>query len=149
MKIYLGCDHAGFSAKDEVIDILEQLNYNYEDLGAFELDEGDDYPIIAKKVSHKVIENENSYGILLCGTGTGMAIAANKVNGIRAVQGLDEYEAKRARTDENANVLTLRSREFDHKRYYGIIKGFFETQFSNEKRHIRRIHQLETIEKEN
>ena len=148
MRVFIGCDHAGFSAKDEVIDILEQLQASYEDLGAYEFDENDDYPIIAKKVSKKVVETKDSMGILICGSGTGMSIASNKVNGIRAVVGFDSYEAKLARSDENANILCLRSREFDHSKYYGIIKAFLETNFSNEKRHIRRMNQLEGIQDE-
>lgn len=149
MKVYIGCDHAGFEAKSEVIDILEQMQISFEDLGAHKFDETDDYPLIAQKVCDRVLDEKNVFGILICGSGAGVAMASNKKKGIRAVQGLDIYEAKMARADEDSNVLCLRAREFDHSNYYGIIKAFLETEFSKEKRHIRRIRELEDYDYEN
>lgn len=143
MIIYVASDHAGFDAKKEVLDVLEQLNCVYEDLGPNNSQDSVDYPDYAAKVCEKVLSEENSFGILICGSGTGMQIAANKFRGIRAAFSFDEYSAKMARQDNDANVLTLRAREFDHSKYYGIVKSFLETDFSGESRHQRRIDKLE------
>lgn len=143
MKIFIASDHAGFDAKKEILDILEQLNCTFEDLGPNNSRDSVDYPDYASKVCDKVLSVENSFGILICGSGTGMQIAANKYKGIRAAFSYDEYSAKMSRFDNDANVLTLRGREFDHSKYYGIIKTFLETSFSGESRHQRRINKLE------
>ncbi len=141
-KVFIGSDHAGFQAKREIKEALESLNCIYEDLGP-DNEDSVDYPIYAKKVANKVLENEDSLGILICGSGTGMQIAANKVKGIRAAFCYDEYSAKMARHDNDTNILTLRSREFDHSKYYNIIRMFLETNFSEESRHKKRIEELE------
>jgi len=142
--IFVSSDHGGFEAKKKVLDALESLECTYEDLGPSNYNPDDDYPRYSKYLCEKVLENKDSKGILICGSGVGVAIAANKIEGIRAVQGYDIYTAKMARLDEDANVLTLRAREFDTNRYYEIIKSFLETEFSQEERHIRRINELET-----
>jgi ribose 5-phosphate isomerase B len=143
MKVYLGSDHAGFEAKKEIKDILEQLSCVYEDLGTDSKDNSVDYPDIAKLACNALLNSQNSIGILVCGSGTGMQIAANKIKGIRAAFCYDTYSAKMARADNNCNILTLRSREFDHNKYYEIIRAFLNTNFSGEDRHQRRIHKLE------
>ena len=142
MKVFIASDHAGFKAKEEIKEVLESLACMYEDLGPHNEDSVD-YPDYAKKVAKKVLENEDSFGILICGSGTGMQIAANKVRGIRASFAYDMYSAKMARYDNNANILTLRSREFDHSKYYEIVRTFLETNFSEETRHTRRVNKLE------
>ena len=141
-QIYIASDHAGFGAKKEIIEILEKLNYSYEDLGPFNDKMPVDYPDYAKDVAKRVVKN-NQLGILICGSGTGMQIAANKVKGVRAAFSYDEYSAKMARQDNNANILTLRAREFNHKKYKKIVKAFLETEFSGLHRHKRRIDKLE------
>jgi len=146
-KIFLGSDHAGFLAKEEIKKIFKKLNYEFEDLGTCDEKKSVDYPDIAKLVCDGVLANSNSFGILICGSGTGMAIAANKMDGIRAAFSYDSYSAKMCRQDNDVNVLTLRSREFDHKNYENIIKTFLETKFSNEQRHIKRINKLNLLEK--
>ena len=144
MRVCVASDHAGFDAKCEVLDILEQLNCVYEDFGPDNSQVSVDYPDYASKVCERVLgEGAGSFGILICGSGTGMQIAANKFKGIRAVFCFDEYSAKMARRDNDCNVLTLRAREFDHSSYYGIVKTFLETEFSGESRHKRRIDKLE------
>ena len=146
-KIYLGSDHAGFEAKKEIEKILTKLDYEFEDLGTNNSKDSVDYPDYAKLVCKKVLEIKDSFGILICGSGAGMQIAANKINGIRAVFCPDIYSAKMARFDNDANVLTLRSREFNHNNYENIIKTFIQTSFSNEKRHTNRIEKLKLLEK--
>jgi len=148
IKIFLGSDHAGVLAKEEIKKILLKLKYDFFDLGTNDEKVSVDYSDYAKKVCKKVLKNENSFGILICGSGTGMQIAANKINGIRAAFCFDEYSSTMARKDNDANVLTLRAREFNHKKYGKIIKTFLETKFSNEKRHLKRINKLKLLEKE-
>jgi len=142
VKIYIASDHAGFKAKGEIKELLTQLEFNFEDLGPND-ETSVDYPDFAKKVCKKVQENlEENKGILICGSGTGMQIAANKFENIRAAFCYDLYSAEMARKDNDANIITLRSREFDHLKYGSILHTFFETKFSNEERHIRRIQKL-------
>ena len=148
-KVYIGCDHAGFWAKEKIIKILNKFEVVFEDVGTFDDEKSVDYVDFAKKVCDKVVgdKDNNSFGILICGSGTGMQIAANKVNGIRAAFCYDKYSAKMARIDNDANVLTLRGRKFCSFKYKGIVKAFLETEFSSEKRHIRRINKLKKLEK--
>lgn len=147
MKIIIGCDHAGFLAKKEILEVLEHLSCTYEDVGVFNK-ESVHYPKIAKDVCKKLLHEKFDFGILICGSGTGMAIAANRFEGIRAALCYDTYSAKMARYDNNCNVLCLRSREFDHKKYFEIIKTFIETEFSIESRHHKRVDMLDIISKE-
>lgn len=145
-KIYLASDHAGFEAKKKIKNIVKKLGYEFEDLGPFD-DKSVDYPEFAKKVSEKVVVDKNSFGILICGSGIGMQIAANKFKGIRAAFCYDLYSAKMARYDNNANVLTLRARKFPSFKYKKIIETFLKTEFSGEERHKRRIEQISNLEK--
>lgn len=142
MIVFVGSDHAGFEVKKEIKEVLESLGVTFEDMGPFD-EESVDYPDFAKRVADKVLENDNAFGILICGSGTGMQIAANKIRGIRAVFAYDKYSARMARFDNDANILTLRAREFDHSKYYEIVRMFLETHFSNEPRHKKRISKLE------
>lgn len=147
VKIYIGSDHAGFDAKEEIKKIIYKMkDYDLIDLGPKD-SLSVDYPYYAKIVARSVRKNPQSFGILICGSGTGMQIAANKVNGIRAVMGFDEYSAKMGRFDNDANILTLRAREFDHTKYEKIIKTFLDTKFSNYQRHKNRISKLEEVKK--
>lgn len=146
VKIYIASDHAGFDAKEEIKNILEEEGCVYDDLGPYTGKNSVDYPIYAKKVCEKVICDEGSFGVLICGSGTGMQIAANKINGIRAAFAYDSYSAEMARKDNDANVLTLRSREFDHLKYAEIIKIFLKTKFSGEERHKKRIEEIFKLE---
>lgn len=143
MNIFIASDHAGASAKAEVLKVLETMECVYQDLGPFSQDNPVDYPLYARAVAKEVLTTPHSFGILLCGSGTGMAIAANKVRGIRAALCYDEYSAMMARYDNDANILCLRSREFNHDLYPQIIKAFLLTEFSQLERHKRRISKLE------
>jgi ribose 5-phosphate isomerase B len=148
MKVYIASDHAGVAAKEEVKRILEYYLCYFEDLGTHENEE-EDYPAYAAEVCGKLQQEPEAFGILICGTGTGMVMAANKFNGIRAAFAYDTYSATMARKDNNANVLTLRAREFDHFAYGPIVKAFITTNFSGEERHERRLHMLRRIEEHN
>ncbi len=144
--VYLGADHAGFKVKEKLKKYLDSLGIFYEDLGG-EGKEEDDYPDYAFKVAEKVSRNRNSKGILICGTGTGMVIAANKIRGIRAAVGYDDYSAKMAREHNDANILCLRGRNFSDKDNLKIVRIWLNSRFSNAKKHNRRLRKIGRYER--
>ena len=107
MTIFIGADHRGFKQKNEIYKLLLKLGYNVIDNGAHNYDEDDDYPIFAFKVAEGVVLKKGSKGILICGSGVGMCIAANKVKGIRAVFANNAKIAKKSRDDNDSNILCL------------------------------------------
>ena len=143
--IYLGADHAGFHLKEELKKYLEELGYQYEDLGNQEMDLQDDYPDFALKVAERVAET-NEKGILVCSTGLGMCLAANKVKGIRGVAVWDEFTAIQSREHNNANILCLAGKVLDLETAKKILWVWLETEFSQEERHVRRLKKVEEIE---
>ncbi|MEK6819357.1 MAG: RpiB/LacA/LacB family sugar-phosphate isomerase [Nanoarchaeota archaeon] len=145
-EVLIASDHAGFKTKEKLKSFLEKLNIQYKDLGPFSLEKSDDYPEYAFKLGKEVVKN-NSKGILLCGSGSGMSIAANKVKGARAVQIYDSYSARTSRADNNANIACLRSRSSSFEKIKQLIKTWLSTEFSKEKRHIRRINKIHNFEK--
>lgn len=118
----LASDHAGLRLKEKVKKYLARKKIEYEDLGTKSF-KSVDYPDYALKVAEKVAKNKNTRGILICGTGTGMTIAANKVKGIRAVAAYDAYSAKMSRIDNDTNVLGLRGRFFPFEKIKKIIRS--------------------------
>jgi ribose 5-phosphate isomerase B len=146
MIIIIASDHAGLRLKEKVKKYLTRKKIEYEDLGTESLTPVD-YPDYALRVAEEVAKNKKARGILICGTGTGMTIAANKVKGIRAVAAYDAYSAKMSRMDNDTNVLGLRGRFFPFERIKKIIKVWLDTPFSGEKRHKRRIKKIEDYER--
>lgn len=144
-KIYIGSDHAGFELKEKIKKYLQGKRIPHEDLGTNSLDSVD-YPDYALEVAQKVVKEKDSKGILICGTGTGMVIAANKVKGIRAVAAYDKYSAKMSRNDNDANVLCLRGRFFPFEKIKEIVSMWLKTPFSGETRHKRRINKIKEFE---
>lgn len=144
--IYIGSDHAGFKAKQNIIELFKD-KVNIIDLGVFKDNEASDYPDIAKDVAEKVRNENRSLGILICGTGIGMQIAANKIQGIRAAFCYDIYSAVKAREHNDANILTLRAREFNISLHKDIVSNFINTSFSHKKRHEQRIAKIRGFEK--
>ena len=147
VKVFLASDHAGFDVKEKVKKFLDRKNISYHDLGPSENISRDDYPDYASKVASRIARNKDYRGILVCGSGVGMCIAANKVKGIRAVAAYDKYTAQFSRLDNDANVLCLRGRKFSFHKTKKIISIWLNTKFSNEERHIRRIRKIEELEK--
>ncbi len=145
MRVILASDHAGLRLKEKVKKYLARKKIEYEDLGTNSF-KSVDYPDYALKVAEKVAKNNNTRGILVCGTGTGMTIAANKVKGIRAVAAYDAYSAKMSRIDNDTNVLGLRGRFFPLEKNKKIITVWLDTPFSGEKRHKRRIKKIRDYE---
>jgi ribose 5-phosphate isomerase B len=141
--IFLGSDHAGFALKEKIKNHLAKKNIPFQDLGPKKLVKTDDYPDYAFKVAKKVRQNKNSKGIFACGSGTGGAIAANRIKGVRAVIAYDEFSAKYSRIDNDANFLSLRSRKFPFRKNKKIISVWLKTPFSKKPRHVRRIRKLD------
>lgn len=144
MRIRIGSDHAGFALKEAVKAHLVEQGHDVSDAGPPTQDSVD-YPVYAGKVARAVAAGEADFGILLCGTGLGMAIAANKVHGIRAVQVSDPEFAKMARAHNDANVLTLAGRYTDDATAARIVDAFLATPFEGG-RHERRVEQITDIE---
>jgi ribose 5-phosphate isomerase B len=145
MKIIIGSDHAGFRTKEKLKKYFEKNKIRYEDLGT-DSEKSVDYPEFAAKVAKKVVKSKNNKGILVCGTGTGMTIAANKVKGIRAVAAYDTYSAKMSRVDNDTNILGLRGRQFPFKKITNIVNIWLKTPFSRKSRHKRRINKIKRLE---
>jgi ribose 5-phosphate isomerase B len=140
-KIYIGSDHAGFVAKKEVDAYLEEKGFDVIDLGVFNEDPYD-YPDIAREVAEKVAHHEGCMGVLICGSGLGVCIAANKVKGVRAALVTDEYLAKAAREHNDANIIALGARHTDMPTIKKALDIFLETAPSQVERHVRRVQKL-------
>ena len=140
--IYIGSDHAGYEMKEMLKKHMQEKGMTFVDLGAFNND-ATDFPDIAREVSEKVIEEKNAWGVLICGTGVGMMMTANRRPGIRAVSCTHELMAKMARLHNDANVLCLGSRLIGSELAKHIFDVFMDTEFENEERHKRRIEKME------
>ena len=145
MKIAIGCDHGGFELKNEIIKFLESENYEVKDFGTYSTDSCD-YPDIAQPVAEAVAAKEFDFGILICGTGIGIGIAANKVPGIRAALCSDTFSAHATRQHNNANILTMGQRVVGTGLALDIVKTFLSAEFEGD-RHIKRIDKITAIEK--
>lgn len=146
MKIALGADHAGYELKDKIKEHLQQNGIGVQDEGTSS-SESVDYPDYARVVAHDVSEGRADLGILVCGSGIGMAITANKVDGIRAANVSTEYEAQMSREHNNANVLALGARIINADEAFRIVDKWLATQFAGG-RHERRVEKIMAIEKE-
>ena len=140
--IGLGCDHGGLELKKVVMDYLDSKNIEYKDFGTY-TSESCDYPVYGKAVANAVADGECDKGIIICGTGIGNSIAANKVRGIRAALCHDVFSAKATREHNDANILAMGARVIGPGLALEIVKAFLETDFSNDERHIRRIKMIE------
>jgi ribose 5-phosphate isomerase B len=146
MKIALGADHAGYQLKDQIKQHLEQQGISVCDEGTSSA-ESVDYPDYARAVAHDVSEHRADLGILVCGSGIGMAITANKIEGIRAANVSTEYEAQMSREHNNANVLALGARIMNADTAFRIVDKWLTAQFAGG-RHERRVEKIMAIEKE-
>jgi ribose 5-phosphate isomerase B len=140
--IALGSDHGGYALKQEIMKHLDNLNIEYRDYGSFS-EESCDYPVYAKKVANAIVEKECDKGILICGTGIGISITANKIKGIRAALCHDCFSAKATREHNDANILAMGARVVGAGLALMIVDTFLGTEFSNDQRHINRINLIE------
>lgn len=146
MKIYLGADHRGFNLKEFLKKKLEQEKIDFEDLGDDKLNPDDDYVDFAHHVAERVVSDPGSMGILICGSGAGVDMVANKIDGIRSALVFDIARAIQAREDEDANVLSLPADVLSDDLAWEIVQTFILTPFSMEDRHIRRLEKLKKVE---
>ena len=135
--IAIGCDHGGYGLKLEIIKYLEKNGLEYQDFGCD--GEAVDYPIIAKKVGQAILEGKCEKGILICGTGIGISIAANKMKGIRCALCSDCFSAEATRLHNDTNVIALGGRVVGPELAVKMVDIFLNTPFSEDERHIRRI----------
>ena len=147
MKIAIAADHGGFELKDSMVEYIKSLGNEVMDLGTNSADSVD-YPDYAKKVCEEIQQENSDLGILICGTGIGMSLAANKFDGIRAACVSDVYSAKMSRNHNNANVLCIGARVIGDEVAKLIIKTFLENEFEAG-RHQRRVDKIMAFEKEN
>ena len=142
--IYLGADHRGYNLKDDIKNFLAEKNYQFEDMGNFTYDKNDDYTDFAKLVAQKVSEKpEENKGILICGSGVGVDIVANKFKGVRSALADDVQTAKQSREHDDTNVLSLPADEVNFEIAKQIITVWLETPFSNGEKYKRRINKIE------
>lgn len=144
MKIVIGADHAGFEDKERIKRELDEMGVEYEDVGT-DSTESVDYPIYAEKVAERVAKGEAEKGILVCGSGNGMQIAANKVRGIRAALAWNEETARLARQHNDANVLSVPARMISPEEANKVVKSFLEADFEGG-RHARRVDEITEME---
>ena len=141
--IALGSDHGGYELKEEIKKHLDERGLAYKDYGT-DSPASTDYPIYAKRVAHAILDGECDKGILICGTGIGISITANKFKGIRAALCTDCFMAEATRLHNDANILAFGARVVGPGLALKIVDTFLDTPFSGDERHIRRINQMET-----
>lgn len=147
--IYLGADHRGYFLKEKVKIWLKGLGFDFSDLGAYEYDPTDDYPAFAQKVASLVSKEKGALGILICGSGVGVEVVANKFDGVRAGIGKSPLQVKAARKDDDMNILVLAADFTNDKEAKEMVKIFLMTKFDEEQRHKRRLEEIEKIEANN
>lgn len=146
MKVAVGCDHGGFVLKDAVISTLEELGAQVVDMGTYST-ESVDYPVYGKKVADAVANGDCDLGVVMCGTGIGISIAANKVKGIRAAVVTDEFMAEMTRRHNNANIIALGGRVITPEKAKSLVKAWYTAEFEGG-RHQKRIDMITQIENE-
>jgi ribose 5-phosphate isomerase B len=146
MRIALGCDHRGLDLKKTIMPFIQSLGHSYQDFGCYNTDPVD-YPDIARKVGEAVVSGNFDQGILICSTGIGMSIAANKIKGVRAALCHDTFAAQRARQHNDANILCLKGQNVNTDSALEIIKPYLSTDFEGG-RHIPRLNKIKALETE-
>ena len=149
MRISLGCDHAGFELKEMVNNWLRGWNHDVIDVGAHKFDPSDDYPDFAATAAQSVQEGSVDRAIIICGSGVGASIVANKFQGVRAAMCHDTYSAHQGVEHDDMNVLCLGSRIIGYELAREIVSAFTEAVFSNDERHLRRLQKVKQIEEGN
>ena len=145
MKVGIGSDHAGFQLKNAMGDLLRSMGNEVLDVGAFN-ENPSDYPDFAEAVDRAVLDGKSERGVLICGSGVGASVAANKLPGIRAGMCHDTYSAHQGVEHDNINVLVLGSRIVGVALAQDLVRAFMDAKFSNEERHVRRLGKVKALE---
>ncbi len=149
MQVYLGADHRGFKLKEKIKKWLEKWGYEIKDMGASEFDLEDDYTLYAEKVGSIVGKEKGARGVLLCGSGVGVDVTANKFDGVRASIGKTSEQVKAGRSDDNMNILVIAADYTKEDEAKKMVKAFLETKFEGKARQKRRLSDIEKIEANN
>jgi len=149
MKVYIGADHRGYRLKEKIKDLLTKLDYSFDDMGAYKYDEYDDYTFYAEKVASLVGEETSSRGILICGSGVGVDVAANKFDGVRSSVGKDPKQVEAGRNDDDMNILVLAADYTTDEEARDMVIIFLRTEFSGKDRYKRRLDDIRKIEENN
>lgn len=147
MKIFIGADHNGYQLRNNLLAYLKRAGYDVQDDGDMKLDKEDDFPVFAAKVVHdmRTSGDDDARGILICGSGQGMCMAANRFKGIRAALGYDRESIRSARNDDDANVLCLPARTLKKDEANVLVETFLNTPFSHVGRYQRRIKEMDEL----
>jgi len=146
MKIAIACDHGGFPLKNTIIEVVTKLGHEVVDLGAYQNDPKDDYPDFARYVGQAIQHKQADRGILICGSGVGACVAANKIKGVRACVCHDVYSAGQGVEHDDMNVLCLGGRIIGEETVKMLVKAYVSAKFSGEERHQRRLDKVLAIE---
>lgn len=146
MRVAVGADHGGFPLKKEIVELLRGAGHEPVDVGAHKLDPADDYPDFSHAVAQAILDGRADRGIILCGSGVGASIVANKFNGIRAGLCHDTYSAHQAVEHDDMNVLCLGARVVGPALAAELVRAFVGAKFSGEERHVRRLAKLRSFE---
>lgn len=145
--LFIASDHAGYQLKKFLVTQFEKvLKIPFKDLGPDSYDEADDFPDFAAKAAKEVIKNKDNRGVLICGSGHGMCIAANKIKGVRAILGTSIEGAEMGRKEEDANILCLSGRILSNEHALAIFKRFMEVEFENDEKRVRRLKKISDLE---
>src|SRR6266566_823790 len=146
MRLAVGADHAGFSLKQALVTYLKEVGYEVQDVGALRPDPNDDYPDFAQAVAEAIVNGQTERGVLICGSGVGASVAANKIPGIRAGLCHDTYSAHQGVEHDDMNVLVLGARVIGPELAHELVRAFVNAQFTKEERHLRRLAKVNAIE---
>lgn len=148
-KIYLGADHRGYELKEKVFKWIIDWEYEVEDYGAYEYEGNDDYTRYAEKVASVVGSDEGARGILICGSGVGVDVVANKFDRVRASIGKDNGQVRAGRNDDDMNILVIAADYTTEEDAKTMVETFLKTSFSGKERHIRRLEEIKKLEENN
>lgn len=146
MTIFIGADHRGFELKNKLIEYLQEKDIRVEDLGAYQYEKTDDASDFAFKVAQAVLQNPQYLGIVICGSGAAVNIAANRVRGVRCGQGFNVEQVKHMKAWDHMNVLALAADHFDFDQAKVMVDAFLETPNGTEERMLRRVKKLDEVE---
>jgi RpiB/LacA/LacB family sugar-phosphate isomerase len=147
MRIAIGADHGGYPLNERIIEELRAANHEVEDFGTHDGSQPDDYPDYARRVGEAVREGRAEVGIIVCGSGVGASVAANKLRGVRAALCSDTYSAHQSREHDDCNVLCLGARVTGYELALEIVRAFIAARFTGEERHLRRLAKVLDIER--